>query len=225
MATDYDSAFVRQRRSLLIISIVLAALLYFGLQGSEVRVGPGGGSGLMVDVLDHRNVYAGLGVLWAWWLVRYLQFFWKIRKDKLRELREDQLPYIKKLVAPLFEERAVLQLQAEAARRFKPEAKIVVTAIQPEGDFRRDEWHRLRWRYTGLASASVGTHSSGAVPVRAQLEIVGFELKWLLSRATFWPTLRHVYFSEYVVPLLIAMVPVVVAVSRWSDLFLPTTVR
>ncbi len=82
---DVKAGFIRQRRSLFLISLVFSVTLYFGVDGSAVRLGPGQGTGLSVDLESVENVYRLLGAIWLWFMYRYWVY---VRELIVAEKRE-----------------------------------------------------------------------------------------------------------------------------------------
>ena len=118
MANEFHGGFVRQRRSLNLISLVLTILVFFGIDGTEMRLGPAGGAGLTIDLLDTRFIYLGLYLMWGWFLIRYWQYFSPARADSKLDLDRLQLPRIKEYFRPLLKLKGKENYSKEAMEKF-----------------------------------------------------------------------------------------------------------
>lgn len=220
MAGEYQDGFVRQRRSLILVSLVLSVLLWFGIDGTTVRMGPGGGTGVSVNLLDTRFIYWGLFVVWLWFVVRYLQYHGAVHEEAVKSLHTAHAPRISKL----FRKELEALGKEEALRTVEPKRsgwQAEVADTLHEGPIVREGWCSVsrKYRFTVTFKDHSGAQRGENQGVKPTASITGLRLYWPLLRAVTPVNIKHPYFTEHWLPLFIAAWPLVLLLMRWHCVF------
>ena len=212
--SNIHSAFVRQRRSLILISFILSAVLVFGITGTEIRAAPGGGS-VSLNVGKTQYIVYALWVAWGWFLYRYWQLFLVARLDDLESLRNDQRPKIERaFLKPLLGlGEGALKRQLENEYQKAEDFRIVGVVLSTAA--RRERWKRVH----GVAQAeSVAVVKNGrATGIGRQRAPVELRRPWIWPRLcapVFLVNLKHRYFTEYWSAFVVALLPIALAFAR-----------
>lgn len=222
MDSQIQDAFVRQRRSLFLTTIILTIVFAFGINGTEVRVGPGGGTGLTIDLLDTRIVYLGLVVIWGWFLYRYWQYWLAVRpsaRKRLDEMQEQPVFWAFARILNTLGEQKVSEVAREGEQDVAS-VEIPTMKISEEGI-------RQGWKSVSAwidATAQI-VRTSGAKtdpwPIRVKVSVTGFTFYRLLLKTIIPFNIRQPYFTEYPPPVVFVVPPLITAIIRWESLILP----
>lgn len=217
MNSEITNAFVRQRRSLIITSIVLAVVLWFGIDGSKLRLGPGAGTGLSVDFEDARVVIAGLVIVWLWFLVRYWQYFSLVRPKAREALHAAQLPQLRDSFTPIMRELGA----AKALTEIGNENPSLPGTLEVRSSAVSREFERAKLKYAAanvLVSPTLDKHdgrTQGLSNRSVRVQVEGFAALWRILRAILPVNIKHPYFTEHWLPFGIALITFVLLIVRW----------
>ncbi|MBA3022996.1 MAG: hypothetical protein KKB48_03940 [Gammaproteobacteria bacterium] len=197
--SDSDSAlsFIRQRRDLFVISalLIVAQVAHFrinetlSLLGASITVGK-------PEVL----VYS-LWLLWAYWLVRYVQFF-------RREKAVDKVKYaiFDRVRKPLAIRSAILFYRDHPINVFQPvERTLRQSWIDIEDGFEVEYPHLLPEGVQIYLRKNDMSYTY-LVPLEEYIECVLFQLPHFIIFDT--------EFTDYLFPLLFAFAPLVILISQ-----------
>ncbi len=214
--SEYEAGFVRQRRGLITISVVLTIVVWFGLEGCKLRVGPGGGTGLTVDFGDARYVYWGLYAAYLWLLIRYSQYFVQLRESVLEQLDKEQYSRINSAFARRLHDLAVNEIIEVVRPKYPENTKIVIGGLRTDAPVERKRWKAVQKTFT----ANLRVRGHGADTVKYTASISGLSLYWPLLKAITPVNIRQPYFTEYILPLVFALPPLLLLPVRWREVFL-----
>lgn len=216
MVKELHDSFVRQRRSLILISIVLTILVWFGINGTEVRVGPGGGAGLTLDLLDTRLIYLGLYLMWGWFVYRYWQYVVPARVDSKIDLDNVQLARIEKYFQPLMVRKAK-ETYHQYAMRQHPEADEVKVSGIGLSNYAYERWIRVSCTAKSVLIKMIDGKDVSLGEIDVIPEITGWRLYCPLLKAITPVNIKHPYFTEYLSPFVFAVGPLIAFVLRWES--------
>ena len=199
--SDLVAAFTRQRRGLMLTSIVLASYIASGLSLDKLNV-----LGNTFSIANPAGVHASLWVLWLYFLVRYLQhrhdvadsgpadaFHASLRKRMIRRATQ------------AFEPRFQKNYQGdESFSAVKFWYDKVEAAADQGGDWTATFYGSMTFNKSAM--------STGTTLINGFVEKVRPEGRdRLMSQLSVWANTR--FFTEYHLPLLVAAGPVVATLA------------
>lgn len=207
MSNDVRGAFVRQRRSLILVSLVLTVVLVFGIAGSQVRLAPGAGS-LTVDFGEATIIVRALWAVWGWFLYRYWQHFLLVRADDLAELLDRQKLPVRSGFSKRMLEMGAKSLEQTLRREHTDfvgiELREPTFSTLPE----RDGWNHVSASYIArVIITAPGGQPRDLGQKRCELKLAGLRMYPRLIRTILPVNVRHTYFSEYWTAFLFALAP------------------
>ena len=194
----------------------------FGINGTEVRVGPGGGTGLTIDLLDTRIVYLGLVVIWGWFLYRYWQYWLAVRPPARKRLIEAQEQHILQNFAPVLTALATQKVSEVALEGEQDVESVQIPKMRISEDDIRKGWKSVTvWVDADAQIVRDGSGEASTMPIRVKVSATGFTFYWLLLKTIMPFNIRHPYFTEYPPPVVFVIPPLITAIIRWESLILP----
>lgn len=193
METEIHSGFVRQRRNLMVMSVVVLLSEVANLRINKISI-----FGNEASISNPEIVNVALWILLIYWLIRYYQYFYEMGdKGFLTSLKSKRAQLVKrwffrKLVNNHTFTKSLPNQNGEKLRVFPREVNVF-----------RDYWFFI----TAEVEFLIGIDATAGTIEKKDLTIKG----WLL----FIPTLlslihvftRTRYFSEYILPFILFLLP------------------
>lgn len=195
---NFQEVFIRQRRSLIVVSFVLLFQQTAGLTIDKINVFGNEGT-----LKDPSSLGWFLWVAWFYFLVRYFQYLVAIPNKGFADIFKARM---KVLVTEAAERRF--------PRTFKPAPDLVERLSEPYRlEIKRMTPHtRKSWRWGIRIEANVISEVSGQ---RELYEIDHFGMKWRhlaipQVRSLFYIGLVSRSFTEFALPFIVALLPLAV---------------
>lgn len=199
-------------------TIVLLVVVWFGIDGAAVRLGPGSGSGMIVDLQKSGYVYIVLYLLWFWFLFRYWQHRSLVSRDALNQLLDAQLPAITKAFGSQLSEKFNEEMTGDLSKREEPDKTIKLKNVSPQGGVQRAGWKSVAAEYRCTPVVVHNNTQRDMMEHNRVVHIRGRDLYWPLLKAITPVNIRHPYFTEYPKPIVFVLPVLAVTLVRLGDL-------
>ena len=207
MDDDIRQGFIRQRRGLFIITIVLFVIDIADVNVSAIKKIPLLGTGVQVGNPD--ALYYALWVAWGYWFWRYFQYFKKIGDKGFRSTYFGNLNR-------LISKRAIRETkETKEYKDLQDDVNINSLIKMRDPQVRRQMSSGFRVKLKGL-SVKKGDMERDDHETSVQEEIAfpdrvysPEDLRWLRVRAWLRVGVESHLFSEYLLPFIVAFVPVI----------------
>ena len=195
----------RQRTRLMAISVITLLYVLAGISLTKISI-----FGNTFDITRPEYLEGGLWIGWGYWLWRFLQYFRELKYGEPRLIFNREMPAVLLKIV----KKRVLQNPdfKEEHAKCRSRVSAVLTAAEPPAP---DAYF---WEIGTEYATRCRGKSHSEMGYQENERVMGTELRWARIRVIGRMVFFTPYFTDHVLPLLLATLPVLAAVCRYLEL-------